>query len=193
MAFTRIENKTPDVSIPYVSYPNKSVYIHGSTYTRDWRTNLIANLSDKDVLLLDPWRNSWSNYKTAMESELEDFQNLNSQGISSGTGGVGTGIVDGYSPMVIPDIENTPYFWENRNSEACDFKFFCFDSDKEIVRHVALQMAAAVKATPNKVVVHIVKEDWRINYSVFLKNLPRENYFSNFSNAVARLNILMGI
>lgn len=193
MAFTRKENKTPDVDIPYVSFPNKSLYIHGSTTTRTWRTNLIAALSNADILLLDPWKNAWSSYVNALQAEITAFEELSSQGISSGTGGMGTGIVDGYTPMTIPDIANTPYFWEQRNTEACAFHFFCFDSETEIARHVLIQMKAAIDLHPNKVVVHIPKADWRINYSIFLKALPKENYFGTFENAVARIKTLMAI
>lgn len=192
MTFLRKENKTPDGSIPYSSYINKSVYIHGSTHTRTWRTNLIASLANENVLLLDPWKNAWSSYTNALKSELEEFQNLNSQGISSGSDD-GNGVVVGYTPMVIPDITNTPYFWENRNVAACDFAFFAFDSNEEVANHIILQMIKAITAHSNKVVVYIPKEDWRINYSIFLKTLPTENYFGNFENAIARLKILMGI
>lgn len=193
MAFLRKENKTADGDIPYGSYPNRSLYIHGSTYTRTWRTNLITALSNSDVLLLDPWKNSWSSYKNALEDELETFQNLAASAITSGTGGEGTGVVGGYTPLSLPDITNTPYFWEKRNSETCDFHFFAFDSNEEVEKHVVLQLIAAVKDHPSKVVVYIPKADWRINYSIFLKTLPRENFFGNFDNAVARIKVLMGI
>lgn len=193
MAFLRKENKTADEDIPYLSYSNASLYIHGSTYTTDWRTNLISAISDSNVLLLDPWKNSWNSYVNALKNELEEFQNLASSVISSGEGGVGTGIVSGYTPLTIPNISNMPYFWEKRNSDACAFHFFCFDSNEEVANHVILQLSAAINAHPNKTVVHIPNADWRINYSIFLKNLPKENYFGKFENAVDRIKDIMGL
>lgn len=194
MTITRKENKTADGEIPYVSFPNKSLFIHGSTSTRTWRTNLIEALdSGTDILLLDPWKNSWDSYVDSLQNEIENLEELVDIGISSGDGGEGTGIVDGYVAPTIPDIENTPYFWEKRNSEACSFHFFAFDSDIEIANHIVIQMKAAVDLHPNNVVVYIPKNTWRVNYSIFLKTLPRENYFGTFENAVARIKELMDI
>jgi len=193
MSFTRKENQTPDESIPYDSFPNKSVYIHGSTYNRIWRTDLINSLSNSEVLLLDPWKTAWPSYVDALQNEVDSFENMVSNEITGGIGGEGTGIVGGYSPPTLPDIENSPYFWENRNLDACSFHFFAIDSNEEVANHVLIQLTAAIISDPTKVVVYIPKAEWRMNYFIFLKNLPRENYFGNFEHAVARLKTLMGI
>lgn len=187
----RTENKTPDASIPWATYPGKSIFVHGSTVTRDWRTRLFSFLDPYSVLVLDAWRTDWSDYADALSSEIEAFEDFGSSVIASGVGGVGTGIVGGYTPITPPDINNSPFFWENRNVAECDFHFFEFDSNEQIASHVVMLMSAAIKKDPEKVVVRIPKADWRVNISTFLKYLPRENYFGEELPAFERLKKIM--
>lgn len=192
MVYIRKENQTPDASIPYDDYNNAVLYIHGSTSNREWRTKLIQSLTDYHVLLLDPWKNSWSSYVEGLENEKKEYLDLIDQAIVSGSDG-GSGVVDGYTPITIPDIDNFPFFWENRALENSDYQLFVFDSNEEIANHVVIQLISAIKKDKNKVVVMIANEDWRIQYSVFLKDFTRENYFGNVDNAINRLKIIMGV
>lgn len=188
----RIENKTPDQDIPYEDYPDKSIFIHGSTTTRAWRTRFLTEMNSASILVLDAWKNSWSSYTGALSDELEAFDDLSSQAIAGGSEGPG-GIVDGYTPMVIPDIENFSFFWENRAVKNTDFQFFNLDSPDEIASHIVVLLSAAIKKDPTKVIVRIPKTDWRSNFVVFLKFLPRENYFGLEENAFERIKVLMDI
>lgn len=189
----RTENQTPDNLIPWASYPGKALFIHGSTSTRSWRTRLLDLLNPYSVLVLDPWKNDWANYANALSTSIENFENYGSNAIDGGTVDGGTGAVIGYTPSTIPDVDNTPFFWENRNLTKSDFHFFEFDSNDEIASHVVMLMVNAIKQDPNKVIVRIPKADWRINIATFLKNLPRENYFGNETFAFDRLKAIMGL
>lgn len=186
----RIENKTADSSIPYVTYPGKSIFIHGSTATRTWRTTFLTEMAAQEILVLDAWRTDWPSYTEALSDQLEEFDDLSDQAIFSGTPG-GDGVVGGYTPMVVPDIVNFAFFWENRAVANTDFQFFNLDSPDEIASHIIVLLSAAIKKDPENVIVRIPKTDWRSNFSIFLKLLPRENYFGSEENAIERIKVLM--
>lgn len=187
----RTENQTPDNLIPWATYPGKAVFVHGSTATRDWRNRLFAVLDPYPVLVLDPWKNDWASYTNALSTSIESFENYGSNVLSSGSTNPSTGVVTGFVPTPMPDIQNTPFFWENRNVDLADFHFFEFETETEIASHVIVLMVNAIKKDPTKVVVRIPKTDWRINIATFLKDLPRENYFGTESFAFDRLKAIM--
>lgn len=192
MAFTRIENQTPDGSIPYGSFPNKSIFIHGSTKTRNWRTRFLTEFGTYNILVLDPWKNAWSDYIDSFAQTIEDIANIEGMSQSPATPGTG-GLVPGYVAPTLPDIQNIPFSWETRNVLACNFQYFEFDDGTEIPSHSLILLGSAIKKDPTKVVVNIPPADWRINIALFLKRLPRENYFGQEVNAFRRVKEIMGL
>lgn len=177
----RIENQA--TGIPYGSHPT-SLFVHGDTSSRDWRTNLFVELNPIDVLILDPWKTSWPSYVNALSNEIESLEEFSSEIVTSDPG-------PSYTPPTAPDIDNLPFFWEMRESKNCEWKYFNFSNNVEIASHIVLLLAENIKEDPEKVIVRIPKTDWRMSISVFLKDLPRENYFQNEQNAIEKLKSVL--
>ena len=172
----RTENQTPDESIPWETYPGKSVFIHGSVVNRYWREKLLLILNDYDVLVLDPWRLSWMNYKQANADILYQIETY------------------GGPPDPEPDVKNLlPFFWEIRNLQEADFHYFEFDSEEDMAEHIIICLMLAIKKNPNNVIVRIPNEDFRVNISIFLRDLPKENYFVSQNKAFDKLKSIMGL
>lgn len=163
---------------------NPKLFIHGSTENRDWRDEVLADFTGEDVIILDPWRNSWDNYINSYTANLNQSVDYSSNIISETTFNPGTGVADG---ATIPDFPDIQFFWENKAIMQGDYGLFIFNNEDYIANHILIQLMYFLTNKKANTFVAIPNEDWRINISFLFKNIENVNFYADYRNAIAAL------